>query len=187
MKVNPVKQFIKSNISRFEKDNKSYWSNRIFNLYDKNNSYRGEYQFTVNRSSSYNGVTNSLSSTRILNDKLKQEMAEYVYMDKSFINIYDAQSKDLLKTKSLPNEITTTTTILDFVNDKFKTLRSVSKLKNKLQRRMYADNPDFVYSNNFVVYEPLKEKPQYEKSVEYVREGSISKINSKNQIPYKYW
>ena len=83
--------------------------------------------------------------------------------------------------------ITTTTTILDFVNDKFKTLRSVSKLKNKLQRRMYADNPNFPYMDNFVVYEPLKEKPQYEKSVEYVREGSISKINSKNQIPYKYW
>ena len=52
---------------------------------------------------------------------------------------------------------------------------------------MYADNPNFPYMDNFVVYEPLKEKPQYEKSVEYVREGSISKINSKNQIPYKYW
>ena len=187
MKINPVKQFVKSNISRFEKDNKSYWCNRIFNLYDKNNSYRGEYQFTVNRSSSYNGVTNSLSSTRIMNDKLKQEMAEYVYMDKSFINVYDAQSEDLLKTKSLPKEIITTTTILDFVNDKFKTVRSASKLKNKLQRRPYADNPDVPYVDNFVVYEPLKEKPQYEKSVECIREGTISDTNSKNQIPYKFW
>jgi len=187
LKINPVKQFVKSNISRFEKDNKNYWGNRIFNLYDKNNSYRGDYQYTVNKSSSNNGVISSLSSTRIMNDKLKQEMAEYVQTDKNFVDMYDSQSDDLLKTKPLAKEITTITTILDFVNDKFKTVRSVSKLKNKLQRRMYADNPNVPYLDNFVVYEPLKEKPQYEKSVEYVREGSISKINSKNQIPYKYW
>lgn len=187
MKVNPVKHFVKSNITRFEKDNKSYWGNRIFNLYDKNNSYRGDYQYTVNKSSSNNGVISSLSSTRIMNDKLKQEMTEYVHMDKSFINMYDSQSDDLLKTKPFLKKITTITTILDFVNDKFKTVRSVSRLKNKLQRRMYADNPKFPYMDNFVVYEPLKEKPQYEKTVEYVREGSISETNSKSQIPYKFW
>ena len=50
MKVNQVKQFVKSNISRFEKDKRSYWGNSIFNLYDKNNSYRGEHQFTINKS-----------------------------------------------------------------------------------------------------------------------------------------
>ncbi len=187
VKVNLVKQFVKSNISRLEKDNKSYWGCRIFNLYDKNNSYRGDYQFSVNKSSSRQGVISSLSSTRIMNDKLKQEMAEYVQTDKNFVDIYDAQSDDLLKTKPLVKETTTITTILDFVNDKFKTVRSVSKLKNKLQRRTYADNPNATYLDDYVVYEPLKEKPQYEKSVEYVREGSISKINSKNQIPYKFW
>ena len=99
VKVNLVKQFVKSNISRLEKDNKSYWGRRIFNLYDKNNSYRGEYQFSVNKSSSRHGVISSLSSTRIMNDKLKQEMAEYVQTDKNFVDIYDAQSNDLLKTK----------------------------------------------------------------------------------------
>ncbi|MBP3820481.1 hypothetical protein J6G99_02420 [bacterium] len=187
LKVNPVKQFVKSNISRFEKDSKSYWGNRIFNLYDKNNSYRGDYQFTVNKSSSNKGVISSLSSIRIMNDKLKQEMAEYVQTDKNFVDIYDAQSDDLLKTKPLAKEITTITTILDFVNDKFKTIRSVSKLKNKLQRRTYADNPNVPYLDNYVVYEPLKEKPSYEKSVEYVREGSISETNSKSQIPCKFW
>jgi hypothetical protein len=58
-----------------------------------------------------------------------------------------------------------------------------------------------LYLDNFVVYEPLKEKPQYEKTVEYVREGSISETNKRtnalrhkyplngsiNQIPYKFW
>jgi len=201
VKVNPVKQFVKSNISRFEKDKKSYWRTSIFNLYDKNNFYRGEYQFTVNKSTSCQKVISSLSSTRIMNDKLKQEMAEYVQMDKHLIDIYDAQSDDLLKTKPLAKDITTITTILDFGNDKFKTVRSVSRLKNKLQRRMYADNPNFPYLDNCVVYEPLKEKPQYEKTVECVREGSISEVNNKtkilrhqyplngsiNQIPYKFW
>lgn len=187
MKVNQVKQFVKSNISWFEKDKKSYWGNRIFNLYDKNNSYRGDYQYTVKKSASCQGIISSLSSTRIMNDRLKQEMAEYVHIDKSFIDVFDAQSEDLLKTKPLAKEITTISTILDFVNDKFKTIRSVSRLKNKLQRRKYADNPTVPYLDNFVVYEPLKEKPQYEKSVEYVREGSISATNSKSQIPYKFW
>ncbi len=72
---------------------------------------------------------------------------------------------------------------------------------------MYADNPNFPYMDNFVVYEPLKEKPQYEKTVEYTREGSISETNKNhnihnisgiyrgfygyegniNQIPYRFW
>ena len=203
MKVNPVKQFVKTNISRFElnKEFRTRGYNKCYNLYDKNNSYRGDYQYTVKKSVHYQGIISSLSSTRIMNDKLKQEMAEYVQIDKSFINMYDSQSDDLLKTKPFLKKITTITTILDFVNDKFKTVRTVSKLKNKLQRRMYADNPNFPYLDNFVVYEPLKEKPQYEKTIEYVRKGSISEINNKtnilrhqyplngsiNQIPYKFW
>lgn len=203
MKVNPVKQFVKSNISRFElnKEFRTRGYNKCYNLYDKNNNYRGEYQFTALHSCGYYGVQSSISSTRIMSEKLRQEMTEYVHMDKSFINMYDSQSDDLLKTKPFLKKITTITTILDFVNDKFKTVRSVSKLKNKLQRRMYADNPNFPYMDNFVVYEPLKEKPQYEKTVEYVREGSISETNNKtnmlrhqyplngsiNQIPYKFW
>ena len=203
MKVNPVKQFVKSNISRFElnKEFRTRGYNKCYNLYDKNNNYRGEYQFTALHSCGYYGVQSSISSTRIMSEKLRQEMTEYVHMDKSFINMYDSQSDDLLKTKPFLKKITTITTILDFVNDKFKTVRSVSKLKNKLQRRTYADNPKFPYMDNFVVYEPLKEKPQYEKTVEYVREGSISETKKKtemnrinyplrgsiNQIPYKFW
>ncbi len=60
MKISPVKQFVKSNISRFEKDKgRSSWGERMFNLYDKNNSYRGDYQYTVNKSSSNKGVISS--------------------------------------------------------------------------------------------------------------------------------
>jgi hypothetical protein len=203
MKINQVKQFVRTNISRFElnKDARNWGLHRSYNLYDKNNVYRGEYNFMPIHSNGYHGIKSSLSSTRILSEKLRQEMTEYVHLDKSFINMYDSQSDDLLKTKPFLKKITTITTILDFVNDKFKTVRSVSRLKNKLQRRMYADNPNFPYMDNFVVYEPLKEKPQYEKTVEYVREGSISETNNKtnmlrhqyplngsiNQIPYKFW
>lgn len=123
-------------------------------------------------------------------------------MDKKHVTIYDPTSD--LKIKPLPREITTTTTVLDYENDTFRTERRVSKLKNDLQK-ISVDNPDFVCSDSFVVYEPLEEKPQYEKSVEYIREGSISEVNQKanrntllsssynrlygsvNQIPYRYW
>ena len=52
-----------------------------------------------------------------------------------------------------------------------------------------------------MIYETLKEKPKYEKVIEYIREGSISETKknplihrtnyplrcSINQIPYKFW
>lgn len=203
MKINPVKQFVRDNVLRFERDkDSSYYLRRLFNLYDKNNSYRGEYDFMVLHSNGYRGIKTFMSTTRIMNDKLKQEMQEIVYADKDFVDLYDPNSEDLLKMKSLLTEITTTTTVLDFLNDKFKTVRTVSKLKNKLQR-MSKDNPDFIWSDNHVIYEPLNEKPQYEKSIEYIREGSISetqkhnpsihsyyrnsRLGSLHQIPYRFW
>lgn len=200
MKVNPVKQFVKNNISRFEKT--STGLDRFFNLYDKKGIYRGEYTFTPINSSSYLGVRSSISHTRIMSEDLKLEMQEFVNMDKKYVSIYDSISD--LKIKALPSEITTVTTVLDYINDKFKTVRCISKLKNKLQK-ISDDNPDWVCSDSFVIYEPLKEKPQYEKCVEYIREGSISEVNNKvrhnhlndslysniygstNQIPYRYW
>lgn len=191
MQVNPVKQFVKNNISRFEKSSKG--RNFICNLYDKNNVYRGEYSFSSNRSD-YLGVRKSRSHTRIMSEDLKLEMQEFVYMNKDYVSIYDPMSD--LKRKALPREITTITTVLDYINDKFITLRNVSKLKNNLQK-INNDNPDWICSESFVIYEPLTEKPQYEKSTEYIREGSISEINKKirdnmfiggiNQIPYRYW
>lgn len=45
MKINSVKDFVRINISKFKKDKNTTGLNRIFNLYDKNNSYRGEYFF----------------------------------------------------------------------------------------------------------------------------------------------
>ena len=44
MKVNPVKQFVKSSISRFElnKEFRTRGYNKCYNLYDKNNNYRGD-------------------------------------------------------------------------------------------------------------------------------------------------
>lgn len=191
MQVNPVKQFVKNNISRFEKSSKG--RNFICNLYDKNNVYRGEYSFSSN-GSDYLGVRKSRSHTRIMSEDLKLEMQEFVYMNKDYVSIYDPMSD--LKRKALPREITTITTVLDYINDKFITLRNVSKLKNNLQK-INNDNPDWICSESFVIYEPLAEKPQYEKSTEYIREGSISEINKKirdnmfiggiNQIPYRYW
>ena len=119
-------------------------------------------------------------------------------MSKTFVTLKDLKSDTLIK--PLASDITTVTTVMDYVNDKFKTVRTVSKLKNKLQR-LGKNDPDFDYSDNFIIYEPLKEKPQYEKSIEYVREGSISEVNKKtvmnthyyplkgsiNQLPYKFW
>ncbi len=196
MKVNSVKQFVKSNISQFEKSKGNCHTNRCFYLYDKNNVYRGEYGYIRFPAKNIHGVitSDSMSMTKIMNDKLKQALQEIVYIEKKYTKFYNPLSDDRLKTEKFPTEITTTTTIMDFINDKFTTFRTVSKLKNKLQR-MQKENPDFIYSDNFVIYEPLKEKPQYEKTVEVIKEGSISETDKdnrgkkghSNQIPYMYW
>jgi hypothetical protein len=198
MKVDIVKQFCRENISRYEKRGNTRPA-KVFDLYDKNNNYCGEYFFKSLSSSDYLGVARSISTIRIMDEKLNQKMQEVVYMNKDYVNLVDP-SKDICA-RALPSEITTTTTVLDYVNDKFKTVRFVSKLINKLER-IGKDNPYFKYSDNFIIYEPLKEKPQYEKSIEFVREGSISETKKNpiiyngdiylpkggiNQIPYRYW
>lgn len=200
MKVNPIKQFVRNNTALLDKSSNKF--NRIFNLYDKKGAYRGEYVFKRVSSSDYLGVRSSRSYTRIMSEDLKLEMQEFVNMDKKYVTIYNPTSD--LKIKALPIKITTVTTILDYINDKFKTIVNVSKLKNNLQK-INKDNPDFVCSDSFVIYEQLEEKPQYEKSVECIREGSISEANKKaehnritrstyqsiygsvDQIPYRYW
>ena len=200
MKINQVKQFVQSNIARFElnKNAQNWGHNKAFHLYGKNNTYCGEYMFKTINSSDYLGVKSSMSVTRVMNSELRQAMQEIVCMDKDYVTLKDKSSDTF--TKALPSEITTTTTVLDFVNDKFLTVRSVSKLKNKLQR-LGKNDPDFKYSDDFVIYEPLKEKPKYEKSVEYIREGTISEATEKNtvtnrpyhsgnsirQFPYIFW
>ena len=194
MKINQVKQFVANNVSRFEKSGKK----SVFNLYDKNNAYCGEYKFMPQENSGYLGVKSSMSVTRIMSSKLGQALQEIVCMNKNYVTIKDKNSDTL--TKALPSEITTTTTVLDFINDKFLTVQSVSKLKNKLQR-LGKDDPDFKYSEDFVIYEPLKQKPQYEKSVEFTREGTISEATANNsnankrysprgsikKFPYIFW
>ncbi|MBR6098735.1 hypothetical protein IKP85_03210, partial [bacterium] len=111
MKINQVKQFVANNVSRFEKSGKK----SVFNLYDKNNACCGEYKFIPQESSEYLGVKSSMSVTRIMNSKLGQALQEVVCMDKNYVTIKDKNSDTF--TKALPSEITTTTTILDFVND----------------------------------------------------------------------
>lgn len=200
MKINSVKDFVRINISKFKKDKNTTGLNRIFNLYDKNNSYRGEYFFKALSRSGYNGVGKSISVTRLMDDSLNQTMQEIVYMKKDCITVKDKSSDILLKV--LPSEITIIRTVLDFVNDKFLTIRSVSKLRNQLQR-IEKNDPDFIYKDNFVIYEPLKEKPQYKKKYEILREGKISETQKNNllipnnrensrlgcthQIPYRFW
>ncbi len=198
MKINQVRQFLRSNISRFEPNRKNTQAHRIFNIYDKNNSYRGEYQFKTISGSDSLGIQSSLSTVRIMTDDPKQLLQECVYMHKNYVTFKDKNSDTL--TKALPSEITTTTTILDFVNDRFKTIKSVSKLKNKLQK-IEKNNPNLVHSDDFIIYKPLEEKPKYEKSVEYVREGTITEATRENtvvnrtndssgnpgQFPYMFW
>lgn len=70
MKINSVKDFVRINISKFKKDKNTTGLNRIFNLYDKNNSYRGEYFFKALSRSGYNGVGKSISVTRLMDDSL---------------------------------------------------------------------------------------------------------------------
>ena len=73
MKINQVKQYIASNISRFEKDKNNCHARRLFHLYDKNNSYRGEHLYSILHSSGYTGVKTSMSTTSIMSNKLKQD------------------------------------------------------------------------------------------------------------------
>ena len=188
MKVNQVKQFVASNISRFEKNRTT--TGRSFNLYDKNNLFRGEFNFIPMNRSNYMGIKSSLSCTRIMDENLKLQMQEFVHMNKDYVILKD-KSTDTL-TKALPKTITTTRTIMDFVKDKFITIQKTSKLKNNLQR-IGKNDPDFVYSDKSIIYEPLKEKPQYEKTIETIREGVISEVkkhsrfNSKIGVPFIYW
>ena len=188
MKINQVKQFVASNISRFEKNGST--KGHSFNLYDKNNLFRGEFNFIPMNRSDYLGIKSSLSSTRIMDENLKLLMQEFVHMNKDYVTIKD-KSTDTL-TKALPKTITTTRTIVDFVKDKFMTIRKTSKLKNDLQR-IEKNDPDFIYSDKFTIYEPLNEKPQYEQVTETIREGAISEVkkhshfNSKIGVPFIYW
>ena len=187
MKVNQIKQFVASNISRFEKTGTT--TGRSFNLYDKNNLFRGEFSFIPMDRSSYMGIKNSLSSTRIVDENRKLQMQEFVHMNKDYVTIKD-KSTDTL-TKALPNKITTIRTVIDYVKNKFITIQTTSKLKNNLQR-IGENDPDFMYSDKLVIYEPLSEKPQYEKTVKVLREGKASdvKVNpfdSKIGVPFIYW
>ena len=176
MNVNQVKQFTASNISRFEKNVNKHWPGRSFYLYDKNNRYRGEYQFMVGKSTGSKGIISSLSATRIMNDKMQLEMQEYVQMNKDYVRIKDMSSE--LLTRPFPTLITTTRTVLDYVKDKFITIRTTSKLQNKLQK-LGEDDPDIRFSEDYPVYEPLKEKPKYEKTTEILSEGSISETHKR--------
>ena len=123
MKVNQVKQFVSSNISRFEKNGSS--ACRSFNLYDKNNLFRGEYNFIPLDRSGYLGVQTSLSNTRIMDDNRRLQMQEYVFMNKDYVTLKDNSSETL--TKALPKIITTTRTIMDFVKDATALRRGVGK------------------------------------------------------------
>ena len=197
MKVNLVKQFVASNVSRFKKIKCE--DVKTFHLYDKNNAYCGEYRFQVLGSSGLmTGAGESLSTTKILDKNLNPKMQEIVHMQKDLVKIKDKSSEFLVKL--FPQEITTTKTVLDFEKDRFETVRTVSKLQNKLQK--IGDNdPDFRPSKNNIIYEELKEKPKYEKVSETIREGSISDVktdvrlqkavskHSENslKIPYIYW
>ena len=165
MKINQVKHFVASNISKFERQ--AGFSGKSFNLYDKNNIFRGIYCFIPVTHS------NSLYSTQILDKSGKLQMEESIHINKDYITFEDKTSKTL--TKVLPKTITTTRTIIDFVKDRFLKVRTTSKLKNDLQR-IKKNNPDFINSNNFVIYESLNKIPQYEKEVESISEGAISEV-----------
>ena len=196
MKISPVKQFVASNVSRFERKNE--WGVKAFDLYDKNNLYRGEYRFDVLKSSSIHGVGESLSITKIFDKNLKQKMQEIVHMKKDYVEIKDKSSEFLVK--ALPKEITTTKTVLNYEKDKFETVRTISKLQNKLQK-IKVNDPDHRINRKNTRYEELKEKPKYEKVEEQVSKGSISEVNkdvkiqkviykhldSSLKIPYIYW
>ena len=99
MKINKVKQFVQSSISRFEPDNnaRNWGRNKAFHLYDKNNMYRGEYMFRTIHSNDYHGVKTSMSVTRIMSEKLKQQMQEIVYMQKRYVTLKSPETEDLTK------------------------------------------------------------------------------------------
>jgi len=188
MKVNQVKRFVAANISRFEKTKAT--KGHSFNLYNKNNLFCGEFNFIPMKRCDYLGIQRSLSSTRIMDENRKLKMLEYVYIDKNYVTFKDKTSDILIK--SLPKTITTVRTIIDFIEDKFTTVRAVSKLKNNLQR-IGKDDADFLCSDKFIIYEALKEKPKYDKTIEIVKEGTISDVKKLSRfrsnvgVPFIYW
>lgn len=183
MDINPIKPFIRENISEFrliEKRGKT----RIFDLYDKNGKYCGKYDFfPINRTySDYFGKNISMSTLQIFDKKLNKIMQEHVSQKKDYVEVKD-HTKDI-PVKLIPQTITTITTFLDFVNDCFKTVRRESSLKNELVR-IGKNDKDFIYNENHIIYEELKEKPVYEQKVELLREGSISEVKEETRYNIK--
>ena len=196
MEISPIKSFIRENISEFrlvEKRGKT----RYFDLYDKNGKYCGKYNFfPTNRTySDYFGKKVSMSTLQIFDKKLNKIMQENVSQKKDYVEVKD-HTKDI-PVKLIPQTITTITTFLDFVNDCFKTVRRESFLKNELIR-IGKNDKDFIYNENHIIYEELKEKPVYEQKTEVLREGSIFEVKEMCrqlreeykpplQIPYIFW
>ena len=196
MEISPIKSFIRENISEFrlvEKRGKT----RYFDLYDKNGKYCGKYNFfPINITySDYFGKNTSMSTLQIFDKKLNKIMQENVSQKKDYVEVKD-HTKDI-PVKLIPQTITTITTFLDFVNDCFKTVRRESSLKNELIRIGKKDK-DFIYNENHIIYEELKEKPVYEQKTEVLREGSIFEVKEmcrklreeykpSLQIPYIFW
>ena len=103
-------------------------------------------------------------------------------MKKTFAMVKD-KTKDVWL-RAVPQTITTISTIYDFANDKFQTIKRESVLQNELIR-LGKDDPDFIYVEERPRYEELKEKPVYEQKVELLREGSISKIKEETRYNIK--
>lgn len=172
MEIIPIEQFVRENVSRFELASNRGRS-KCFDLYNKKGDYVGNYNFYSLLSCDFLGINNSLSSVRIFDEKLKPVMGKDNWMKKTFAMVKD-KTKDVWL-RAVPQTITTISTIYDFVNDKFRTIKRESVLQNELIR-LGKDDPDFIYVEEHPRYEELKEKPVYEQNVELLREGSVSKV-----------
>jgi len=197
MEIVPIEQFVRENVSRFELAGKR-GKRQFFNLYDKN-GYCGEfgtYGSSIYLSSKYD-INAPICALRIFNNdngKLKQIMQKVSVRKIDYVEVKDHTLE--IPLKAIPKTITTITTFLDFVNDKFKTLKRESMLKNELIR-IGKDDPDFIYVEEHPRYEELKEKPVYEQKVEVIREGLITEAKREAYkrnygekplgIPFIFW
>ena len=141
-------------------------------LYGKNGEYLGQHMHN-----SY--VDGQLWHTLIMGEDLKPKAQEIVYVKRNEKCIHPETEEEIDNMKKLATQITTITTVLDHVKDKFITVKKVCKLVNPLEE-VKADDPNCIFAGT---YKSVK-NPRYICCVdEVINEGSISEVNKKIMDP----
>lgn len=181
--ISPVRNFVKNNGLKFDCV-RQVGRSKFFNLYDKNGNYCGDYFF---KSMNNDGMSNLL----LFDKDLNPIMQENIYLSKDIVQVKDPESE--LKLRTVPTAYRRIITTLDYVADKFRTVKDEIILQNPLVK-LGKDDKDFIYRETANRYEEITDKLVYQKNTEIINEGLISDLKKNrdphkksNQFPFRFW